>query len=80
MTNFVLLSWILFIAVSTDILKKTGPKDASTEQGGFLLFLFLFFVNTFTGLLISGMYFARHPSLKARILRELKQNFISPVE
>ena len=79
-TNSILVIWMVFLGVAIEKMKTISTEGVNSELGGFLLFLFLFSASSVSGFLIFGVYFMRHQNLKRRIIKELKLNYITPIE
>ena len=72
LTNFVVVIWVLVLAVLAAKLKHLTVDDIGSADTSLELFAFLFISNSGTGLVMSGAYFSRHKHLRQKLLSELR--------
>ena len=74
LTNFILALWVGNLAFLQYKISKLSLIEVNTFPYGFYLFGFQYYANSFSGLIISLVYFCRHPHLRSKIFKEMHQN------
>jgi hypothetical protein len=78
LTSSILAVWIGSLAVLQNTIDNLSLAQISSPYYSFLLFGFLFYANSFSGVAISGVYLCRHSHLRQKLKKELLsvvQNF-----
>jgi hypothetical protein len=76
LTNFLLAVWIGNLAVLIYKISQLSLIEVNTSPYGLYLFGFMYYANSFTGLVISSVYFSRHPHLRETIWKEISEKFL----
>ena len=70
-TSSVLAIWIGSLSVLQNKLEKLSLAEVSTPYYSFYLFGCLYYVNSFSALIISGVYICRHSRLREKLKKEI---------
>ena len=76
LTNFLLAVWIGNLVFLINKIGQLSLIEVNTSPYGFYLFGVLYYANSFSGLVISLVYFCRHPHLREKIWKEISENFL----
>jgi hypothetical protein len=71
LTSSILAVWIGSLAVLQNTIDNLSLAQISSPNYSFLLFGFLYYANSFSGVAISGVYLCRHYDLREKIKKEL---------
>jgi len=75
LTNFLLALWIGNLAFLQYKIRQLTLTEVNMFPYSFYLFGFQYYANSFSGLIISLVYFCRHPHLRKKLYKELSEQF-----
>jgi hypothetical protein len=75
LTNFLLALWIGNLAFLQYKIRQLTLLEVNMFPYSFYLFGFQYYANSLSGLIISLVYFCRHPHLREKLYKELSEQF-----
>jgi hypothetical protein len=72
-TNFFLVLWIGLLSFIQYKVAYISPRDSKSYPNSFFLFVAIFYTNSVSSLVISLVYFSRHPKLRTKMWKETLQ-------
>ena len=74
-TNLILVLWVITLTVLMSNISNMTTDNIGDYENSFYQFCFLYYANSFSGLVISSVYFFRHQDLRNKTVREIKKLF-----